>query len=56
MPWEVEFIDDALRDLRKLDAYNRKLVLKAVSKPAASAGRRGQAARPPRHGESERLL
>ena len=34
MPWEVEFIDEALRDLRKLDAYNRKLVLKAVSKAA----------------------
>ena len=34
MPWEVEFIDEALRDLRTLDAYNRKLVLKAVSKAA----------------------
>ena len=34
MPWEVEFIDEALRDLRKLGAYNRKLILKAISKAA----------------------
>ena len=34
MSWEVEFIDEAVRDLRRLDAYNRKLILKAISKAA----------------------
>lgn len=34
MPWEVEYLDEAKRDLRKLDPYNRKMVLKAIEKTA----------------------
>lgn len=32
MIWEVEFIEDALRDMRKLDGSSRALVLKAIDK------------------------
>lgn len=34
MPWEVEYLDEAKRDLRKLDPHNRKMVLKAIEKTA----------------------
>ena len=34
IPWEVEYLDEAKRDLRKLDPYNRKMVLKAIEKTA----------------------
>lgn len=34
MPWEVEFAEEAKRDFRKLDPYNRKVVLKAIEKTA----------------------
>ena len=32
MNWEVEFIDEAVRDMRKLDGSQRALVLKAIEK------------------------
>lgn len=34
MKWIVEYIKEAQRDLRKLDPYVRKLVLKAIEKTA----------------------
>ena len=34
MPWEVEYIPAAQRDLGKLDGHTRKLILKAVAKTA----------------------
>ncbi|MCM1244487.1 MAG: type II toxin-antitoxin system RelE/ParE family toxin [Roseburia sp.] len=34
MKWTVEYIKEAQRDLRKLDPYVRKLVLKAIEKIA----------------------
>jgi len=34
MKWMVEFIKEAQKDLRKLDPYVRKLVLKAIDKTA----------------------
>ncbi len=34
MKWTVEYIKEAQRDLRKLDPYVRKLVLKAIEKTA----------------------
>ena len=34
MSWAIEYIPEALRDLQRLDAYNRRLVLKAIEKTA----------------------
>lgn len=34
MKWTVEYIKEAQKDLRKLDPYVRKLVLKAIEKTA----------------------
>lgn len=34
MIWKIEYIKEAQKDLRKLDAYTRKLVLKAIAKTA----------------------
>lgn len=34
MEWKIAYIKEAVKDLRKLDAYNRKLVLKAIQKTA----------------------
>jgi mRNA interferase RelE/StbE len=34
MKWNIEYIKEAQRDLRKLDPYNRKIVLKAIEKTA----------------------
>lgn len=34
MKWTVEYIKEAQKDLRKLDPYVRKLVLKAIAKTA----------------------
>lgn len=34
MSWEIQYIKEALRDLKKLDPYNRKLILKAIKKTA----------------------
>lgn len=34
MKWTIEYIKEAQKDLRKLDPYVRKLVLKAIEKTA----------------------
>lgn len=34
MTWKIEYIKEALRDLQRMDAFNRKLVLKAIEKTA----------------------
>ena len=34
MKWEIEYIKEALRNLKKLDPYNRRLILKAIDKTA----------------------
>ncbi len=34
MKWTIEYIKEAQRDLRKLDPYVRKMVLKAIDKTA----------------------
>lgn len=34
MSWKVEYIKEAQRDLKRLDPYNRKLILKAIAKTA----------------------
>ena len=34
MKWEIEYIKEAQRDLKRLDPYNRKLILKAIEKTA----------------------
>jgi len=34
MKWQVEYLKAALRDLERLDLYNRKLILKAIQKTA----------------------
>lgn len=34
MKWRVEFLKEAQKDLKRLDMYNRKLVLKAIDKTA----------------------
>lgn len=34
MEWKVEYLKEAQRDMKRLDPYNRKLVLKAISKTA----------------------
>lgn len=32
--WKIEYIKEAQRDLKRLDPYNRKLILKAIEKTA----------------------
>lgn len=34
MKWTVEFIKEAQKDLKRLDPYNQRLILKAISKTA----------------------
>lgn len=34
MEWTVEFIKEAQKDLKRLDPYNQKIILKAISKTA----------------------
>ncbi len=34
MSWTIEYIKEAQRDLKKLDPYNQKLILKAILKTA----------------------
>ena len=34
MEWTIEYIKEAQRDLKHLDSYNRKLILKAIQKTA----------------------
>lgn len=34
MSWNIEYIKEAQRDLKRLDPYNRKLILKAIFKTA----------------------
>ena len=34
MEWKMEYIKEAQRDLRRLDPYNRKMILKAIEKTA----------------------
>lgn len=32
MEWKIEYIKEAQRDLKRLDSYNRKIILKAIEK------------------------
>lgn len=34
MEWKIEYIKEAQRDLKNLDSYSRKLILKAIQKTA----------------------
>lgn len=34
MEWKIEYIKEAQRDLKNLDPYNRRLILKAIQKTA----------------------
>ena len=34
MSWKIEYIKEAQRDLQKLDANNRRIILKAIEKTA----------------------
>lgn len=34
MKWKIEYIKEAQRDLKRLDPYNQKLILKAIDKTA----------------------
>ncbi len=34
MKWKIEYIKEAQRDLKRLNPYNRKIVLKAIDKTA----------------------
>lgn len=34
MNWNIEYIKEAQRDLKNLDPYNRRLILKAIEKTA----------------------
>ena len=34
MKWNIEYIKEAQRDLKRLDPYNRKIILKAIQKTA----------------------
>ncbi len=34
MSWKLEYVKEALRDLKRLDPYNQKLILKAITKTA----------------------
>ena len=32
MKWNIEYLKEAQRDLKRLDPYNRKIILKAIEK------------------------
>ena len=34
MTWNIEYLKEAQRDLKRLDPYNRKIILKAIEKVA----------------------
>lgn len=34
MKWKIEYIREVQRDLKRLDPYNRKIILKAIDKTA----------------------
>lgn len=34
MTWRIEYIKEAQRDLQKLDAHNRRIILRAIEKTA----------------------
>lgn len=34
MAWNIEYMKEAVRDLKRLDPYNRKIILKAILKTA----------------------
>ena len=34
MEWKIEYLKEARRDLKRLDPYNRKLILMAIEKTA----------------------
>ena len=34
MKWKIEYIKEAQRDLKRLDPYTRKIILKAIDKTA----------------------
>lgn len=34
MKWKIEYIKEAQRDLKRLDPYKRKIILKAIDKTA----------------------
>ena len=34
MKWNIEYVKEAQRDLKRLDPYNRKIILKATEKTA----------------------
>lgn len=34
MKWNIEYVKEAQRDLKRLDLYNRKVILKAIEKTA----------------------
>lgn len=34
MKWKIEYVKEAQRDLKRLDPYNRKVILKAIEKTA----------------------
>lgn len=34
MKWNIEYVKEAQRDLKRLDPYNRKIILKAIDKVA----------------------
>lgn len=34
MKWNIEYVKEAQRDLKRLDPYNRKIILKAIEKTA----------------------
>lgn len=34
MKWDIEYIKEAQRDLKRLDPYTRKIILKAIAKTA----------------------
>ncbi len=34
MKWRIEYIKEAVQDLKRLNLYNRKMILKAIEKTA----------------------
>ena len=34
MKWNIEYVKEAQRDLKRLESYNRKIILKAIEKTA----------------------
>ena len=34
MKWNIEYVKEAQRDLKRLESYNRKIILKATEKTA----------------------